>query len=192
MKILREVGIAVLIAVAIFILLRFNVQGYTVQYSSMLPNIEEGQWVMVNKASYFFSDPQRGDVVVFDPPISSKAPFIKRIIGLPSDTVEVKDNEVFVNGIPLNEEEYVMAEPNYEMPVKQVPQNEYFVLGDNRNNSNDSHNGWTVPRDDIVGKAWFTYWPLDRLGMIEHHSYPELLGAGKQSALASQSIGGMP
>ena len=189
MKILREVGIAVLIAVAIFVFLRFNVQGYTVQYSSMLPNIEEGQWVMVNKAGYFFSDPQRGDVVVFDPPISSKYPFIKRVIGLPGDTVEVKNNNVFVNGIPLEEGDYIMATANYEMPAKEVPETEYFVLGDNRNSSNDSHNGWTVPRDDIVGKAWFTYWPLNRLGMIEHHSYPELIGPDEQEIMVSQSIG---
>jgi signal peptidase I len=187
MKIFREVGIAILIAVAIFVFLRFNVQGYTVQYSSMLPSIEEGEWVMVNKASYFFSDPQRGDVVVFDPPISSKYPFIKRVIALPSDTVEIKDGKVFINGIPL-EEKYIMAPPNYEMPAEKMPEKHYFVLGDNRNNSNDSHNGWTVPRDDIIGKAWFTYWPANKWGVVKHYSYPELLGAGGQE-IVLQSLG---
>jgi signal peptidase I len=110
---------------------------------------------------------------------------------LPGDTVEVKDKQVFINGIPLEEGEYIMAVVNYKMPAREVPENEYFVLGDNRNNSNDSHNNWTVPRDDIVGKAWFTYWPLNGLGLIEHHSYPELIGAGEQEIMVSQSIGGI-
>lgn len=176
MKIFREIGITVLIAVAIFALLRLNVQGYTVQHSCMLPNIAEGDWVMLNKASYFFSDPQRGDVVVFDPPSNSPFPYIKRIIALPGETVEVTNNKVFINGIPL-EEEYLNESPRYTMPAKTIPPDEYFVLGDNRNNANDSHNGWTASRDNMIGKAWFIYWPPHRWGSVNHYDYPELAGA---------------
>ena len=188
MKIFREVGIAVLIAVAVFAVLQFNVQSYSVRYGSMLPNIKEGDWVMVSKASYFFSDPQRGDVIVFDPPFESPHPYIKRVIGVPGDIIEVKDGKVFVNYISL-EEEYIMAPPNYEMPAKEIPENEYFVLGDNRNNSNDSHGSWTVARGDIIGKASFIYWPVDRWRVTKHYSYQELNGAGNQEIMVSHSIG---
>ena len=128
---------------------------------------------MTSKASYFFSDPQRGDVIIFNPDNGSQFPYIKRVIALPGDTVEVKDNKVFINGIPL-EEEYIMEPPRYTMPAKTIPEGEYFVLGDNRNNSNDSHAGWTVPRENVIGKAWFVYWPLSDLRMVKHYSYPEL------------------
>jgi len=173
MKILREVVITVVIAVAVFLALRVTVQSYTVVMSSMEPNFQEGECIMVNKVNYHSSGPQRGDVIVFNPPFESQHPFIKRVIGLPSDTVEIEDGYVFINGIPL-EEEYIMAPPNYTMPATEVPETEYFVLGDNRNNSNDSHSGWMVPRDNIIGKAWFTYWPPSSLGVVKHYSYSEV------------------
>ena len=192
MKILREVGITVLIAVAVFALLRLTVQSYTVQYTCMLPNIEEGDWVMVNKASYFSSDLQRGDVIVFNPPPpneESPYPFIKRVIGLPGETVEIKDGKVFIDGIPLEEDEYIKERPNYTTQATEVPENEYFVLGDNRNIANDSRNGWTVPRDNIIGRAWFIYWPPSKLGIVKHYRYPELNEAGEQGMMVSQSVG---
>ena len=188
MKILREVGITILIAVAIFVLLRLTVQTYTVVMSSMEPNFQEGECIMVNKVSYHSSGPHRGDVIVFNPPFDSTHPFIKRVIGLPGDTVEIKDGKVFINGIPLGEE-YLMAPPNYAMPATEVPENEYFVLGDNRNNSTDSHTGWTVPRDNIIGKAWFTYWPPSRWGVVKHYSYLGLLGTEGQGIVLCQSFG---
>jgi len=173
MKILREVGIAVLIAAAVFGILQLNVRSYTVHYTSMLPNVEESDWIMVNRASYAFGEPQRGDIIVFDTPFQSPRPFIKRIIGLPGELVEVRDGSVFINGTAL-QETYTREPPNYVMEAEQIPDGEYFVLGDNRNNSNDSRYGWTVPRDNIIGKAWFTYWPPGRLGSIKHYRYPEL------------------
>jgi len=188
MKILREVGITILIAVAVFVCLRLTVQSYTVVMSSMEPNFQDGDCIMVNKVSYRSSGPQRGEVIIFDPPFSSEYPYIKRVIGLPGETVEIKDEKVFIDGVPL-EEEYIMAPPNYTMPSQEVPENEYFVLGDNRNNSNDSHNSWTVPRDNIIGKAWFTYWPPNKWGVVKHYSYPEFYGAGEQETMVSHSLG---
>jgi signal peptidase I len=187
-KIFREVAITVLIALAVFAVLRLTVQSYTVVMSSMEPNFYQGDCIMVNKVCYHSSGPQRGDVVVFDPPFDSAHPYIKRVIGLPDDTVEIRDGQVFINGIPL-EEEYVMAPPDYTMSPIEVTENEYFVLGDNRNNSNDSHTGWMVPRDNIIGRAWFVYWPPSRWRVVKHHSYPELNGAGEQEMMVTQSLG---
>jgi len=185
MKIFREVGITILIAVAVFVVLQLTVRAYTVQYTCMLPNIEEDEWIMVNKVSYRFSAPQRGEVIVFNPPFNSPHPFIKRVIGLPGEIVEIKDGSVFVNGIALDEE-YVSAPPNYAMPATGVPENEYFVLGDNRNNSNDSHTGWLVPRDNVIGRAWFVYWPASRWRVVKHYGYPELNGANEQEMMVPQ------
>jgi len=189
MKILREVVITILIAVAVFALLRFTVQSYTVVMSSMKPTFEEGECIMVNKMSYRSSGPQRGDVIVFNPPFDSQFPFIKRVIGLPGETVEVKDGKVFIDGIPLEEDEYIMELPDEPMPAQEIPENEYFVLGDNRTNSNDSRNNWTVPQDNIIGKAWFTYWPPSRLKVVKHYSYLELNEAVEQEMMASHAFG---
>jgi len=174
-KIIRDITITILIALAMFIGLRFAIEGYTVRYVCMVPSINDGDWIIVNKASYFSSDPQRGDVIVFEPPekVHSDYPFIKRVIGLPGDTIEIKDGKTIINGIPLVED-YLRENPTYVMDEKYIPLKEYFVLGDNRNNANDSHSWGTVPRDNMIGKAIITYWPISEWSKTKHYSYPEL------------------
>jgi len=189
MKILREVVITVVIAAAVFALLRLTVQSYTVVMSSMEPNFQQGDCIMVSKVSYHSSGPQRGDVIIFNPPFDSQFPFIKRVIGLPGEIVEIKDGKVSINGTTLEEDEYIAAQPNYTMSATQVPENEYFVLGDNRNNSTDSSQGWTVPRNNIIGRAWFVYWPPSKLGGVKHYRYPELSEAGEQEMAVNYSFG---
>jgi len=131
---------------------------------------------MVSKATYFFHEPQRGDIIVLRSP-QNNSDLIKRIIALPGDTVEIRDNTVFINGTPLVEP-YTLEPPNYIVPPQEIPTGNYFVLGDNRNNSSDSHRGWTAPRKNIVGKAWITYWPPYRWDTIEHYK----LNANTQAA----------
>jgi len=189
MKILREVGITVLIAVVVFVCLRLTVQSYTVVMSSMEPTFQQGDCIMVNKLSYRSGGPQRGDVIVFNPPFESEFPFIKRVIGLPGETVEITNGMVTINGTPIGEDQYIAERPDYTMLALKIPVDEYFVLGDNRNNSNDSHNGWTVPRENIIGKAWFIYWPPSKLGVVKHYSYPALTETVVQGTIVRHSFG---
>lgn len=170
----REVLITVILALIIFFIARATIQTYVVIMSSMEPNFHEGQRVVVNKAVYFFSEPERGDVIIFEEPTGRQDDFIKRVIALPGDTIEVKDNAVYVNGVKL-EEPYIVSPPRYTMEKKKVPEDSYFVMGDNRNNSNDSHSGWFAKREDIHGKAWLITWPLSDWGTVPDYPLDEQL-----------------
>ena len=124
-----------------------------------LPEFElEGERLIVNKVVYNLHRPERGDVIVFNPPNNQKADYVKRIIGLPGETIEIKDGDVYIDGEPISES-YIKASPKYTFSPLTIPDDEYFVLGDNRNNSNDSHNGWTVEEESIIGKTWLAIWP---------------------------------
>jgi signal peptidase I len=140
----------------------------------MKPNFHQGQRLLVNKATYYLHTPERGDVIVFHPPSDGQADYIKRVVGLPGESVEIREGKVYIylNGQPftLDEGAFVEAAPDYRMTLRKIPENQYFVLGDNRNNSNDSHNGWTVQEEDIVGKAWILMWPPDEWGLVPHFS----------------------
>lgn len=134
--------------------------------ASMEPTLQSGEFVIVNKLSYFFGEPEIGDIIVFHFPRDPDQEYIKRVIGLPGDRVEVKNGEVFVNNSVLIED-YIAASPVYNN-VWEVPADALFVLGDNRNNSSDSHNWGTVPLDYVIGKATFIYWPPTEWGILDH------------------------
>jgi signal peptidase I len=157
---LKELALTIGLALVIFLLLRIIIQSSEVFDISMQPTLIEGQRLIVIKT--FFS-PQHGDIVVLYPPYEKERQYVKRLIGLPGDTVEVKKGQVYINQVAL-EEPYIKAAPTYTMALKKLAEDEYFVLGDNRNNSSDSHFGWTVTRREIVGKAWLRFWPLNKFG----------------------------
>ena len=182
---LREILGPIFLAVVIFLILQATMQSFVVVGSSMKPSLYEGQRLLINKAVYSFHEPEWGDVIVFEPPNNRQADYIKRIIALPGDTVEIKVGVVYVNGSPLNEP-YIKDQPSYTLHPKEVPENDYFVLGDNRNNSNDSHNGWTVPRQNIIGKAWLSIWPPRQWGVVTSYELAEQLtnSSPKQTAEA--------
>ena len=150
---------------------------------SMEPTLEVYDRLIIEKLSYRFRTPERGDVVVFNPPQTLKAQnvlkdkdkdtaFIKRVIGLPGETIEVKMGRVYVNGTPLREK-YIEEEPQYDYGPVTVPEDQYLVLGDNRNNSYDSHYWGFVPREKLIGRAWVRFWPLNRVGSLDEEPlYP--------------------
>ena len=171
----RQIMVVVLVAVGVFFLLQTTIQSFVVVGSSMTPSYEDGQRLLVNKVFYRFGEPEMGDVIVFHPPTSRRVDYIKRIIAGPGDMVEIRGGVVYVNDVAISES-YISAYPSYTMSQKRIPENEYFVLGDNRNNSNDSHNGWTVEREGIIGKVWISIWPL---GLTPDYNLREQLAAAK-------------
>lgn len=166
--ILREIAETVILALVIFLLLRtVFIQNFRVEGSSMEPNFHNGQFLLVNKLSYRLGEPQRGDVIVFRYPRDPSRDFIKRIIGLPGETVEVRNNEIVVNGEHI--EDLATVNPaNYVSSPVTVGPDELFVLGDNRSNSSDSHSWGMLPMDDVIGKVILSYWPPKDWGLIRH------------------------
>jgi len=175
-SLIREVLITAGLAVFIFLLLQTTIQSSIVDGSSMEPSLEDGQRLIVVKATYHFTDPERGDIVIIRPPPAPHKMWVKRIIGLPGDTIEVKNKTVFVNGVSL-EEPYIKERPRYPMAPFKVPEDNYFVLGDNRNDSTDSHYGWTVSRDKIIGQVWLRIWPVTEMGIVPGYPISEALEA---------------
>lgn len=168
----------IVFAVAIFLFIYLLVlQPHKIKGASMEPNFPNGEYLLTDKVTYRFNEPQRGDVIVFNAPGQKSEEFIKRIIALPGENISIKENSVFINNKKLKEE-YISGDLNTaagsflkEEDEMQIPADKYFVLGDNRPFSSDSRAWGLVPKESITGRAWLIYWPPQSMGAIEKVRY---------------------
>jgi signal peptidase I len=203
---LEIVETLVLTLVIYLVIHNFVAQPFEVEQQSMVPTVNPGEYVLIDKISPRFNDYQRGDIVVFQPPEGfgqGGVPFIKRVIGTPGDTVSLENGRVFVQqpgGSPVRiEEPYVVHTISNEVAATlpkdaagttswTVPAGTYFVMGDNRPDSQDSRFFGVVDRELIVGRAWLRYFPLDRVGFVGHPTYAGLSAAAYERAGSSATI----
>jgi signal peptidase I len=163
---LKDVLETLVLALVLFVSVNVISARIRVDGESMVPTLQTGEYVIVNRLSYRLGTPQRGDIIVFHFPRDPQEEYIKRVIGLPGDEVEVTNGIVSINGQALNET-YLDTKTNY-IGSWRIPEGQLFVLGDNRNNSSDSHDWGTVPMSYVVGKAVLVYWPPPDWGFIYH------------------------
>lgn len=154
----------VLLALVLYLLIDSVVARVRVENISMKPTLQPGEFILVNKLAYRLGDLGHGDIIVFHYPQNPAEDYIKRIIGLSGDLIRVENGSVYVNGQAL-EESYIAAPPGYSGEWK-VPENSVFVLGDNRNQSSDSHSWGFVPVENIIGRALVIYWPPNSLQVL--------------------------
>ena len=171
---IKENSITVAIALTLALVIRlFIAEPRYIPSESMFPTLETGDRLVVEKIGYKLHPPNKGDIIVFQPPemlrlignFDKSQAFIKRAIAIAGETIAVKDGVVYVNERPLNED-YIAAPPEYELIPVTVPEGQLFVMGDNRNNSNDSHIWGFLPTDNAIGHAVFRFWPLKRIGTV--------------------------
>jgi signal peptidase I len=162
---LREIIETLALTLLIFLVIRFVLQSYHIEGTSMQPGLATGEYVFINKVAYTFRTPERGDVIVFHFPRDTTQDLIKRVIGIPGDTIKTDRVHVWVNNTQLNEP-YISTPLNPSAQTWKVPPNDYFVLGDNRPASYDSRNWDFVPKDYIIGKAIMVFWPLQAVHFI--------------------------
>jgi len=171
-----EITKIVIIALVIVVPIRYFIfQPFFVRGQSMEPNFENGDYLIIDEISYRFSDPQRGEVIVFDFPNNPSQRYIKRIIGLPGETIEIKDGNVSIfnkEGSQVLDESSYLLDVNTKGNLKvALDENEYFVLGDNRFSSSDSRRWGPVKKEDIIGKVFMKAWPFAVLAKIELPNY---------------------
>lgn len=165
----KVLAIALVVALVVRV---FIAEPRYIPSNSMDPTLHIGDRLLIDKVSYRWQTPHRGDIVVFNPPASLVSlgygggqAFIKRIVGEPGDTLRVSQGQVWLNGEPLAET-YLLAPPRYEMKPVTVPPDAVFVLGDNRNDSNDSHVWGPLPQANLIGRARLRFWPFSRIGTV--------------------------
>ena len=168
----------IVFAVGIFFFIYLLImRPHKISGQSMMPNFQDGEYLLTEKVTYYTRNPQRGDVVVFMPPVSTTDEFIKRVIGLPGERIMVEDGHVFINDKQLSEsyiKSDVMTTGGTFLSDGQeytVPEGEYFVLGDNRPNSSDSRYWGPITKKVMTGRAWISYWPVSLAGVVKKPSY---------------------
>jgi signal peptidase I len=170
-SLLREALETILLTLIIFLALNTATGRFQVRGSSMEPTLHDGQYLVISKLTYWVHPPERGDVIVFRPPNNPADDYIKRVVGLPGEQVEIRDGAILVEGALL-EEPYI-ANPGSYSGTWKLEDKEHFVLGDNRNNSSDSHSWGVLPQENIVGRAWLCYWPPEEWGLVAHYTFLE-------------------
>jgi len=164
LKLVLETLQTVVLALVLYVMIDSVVARVRVENISMLPTLQSGEFILVNKLAYRFSDVKRGDIIVFHFPQNPHEDYIKRVIGVPDDVIDIHDNQVWINNQQLAEA-YIASEPQYSGTWK-VPKDSLFVLGDNRNQSSDSHSWGFVPYTNIVGRAQVIYWPFSEIRLL--------------------------
>lgn len=175
-EVAKVLGTSIVLALGIR---TFIAQAFYIPSQSMEPTLEVNDRLIVEKVSYYFREPERGEIVVFQAPetaisncrlpAGAREDFIKRVVGLPGEQVEVRDGQLLINGSALPEP-YVAQPANYTWGPETIPENSYLVLGDNRNNSCDGHVWGALPQSNLVGRAAFRFWPVGRIGGIDNNS----------------------
>ncbi len=180
-SVLLEIVETILLAALIFFGTRLLVQNFRVDGPSMSPNLTGAEFLLVNKLSYLASDPKRGDIIVFRSPRNPDEDLVKRVVGLPTEVVEIRGEQVFVDGQVVDESKYFSGQIGRDTLAQRVPEGAYFVMGDNRLQSRDSRDIGAVPRDAIVGQVLLVYWPFDEFGLLPDAS-PTLAPAPQRAA----------
>jgi signal peptidase I len=165
---LRSIIEIFVLTAIIFLIVNTAIGRFQIQGPSMQPNLQEGERVIVDKISYSLLPPQRGDIIVFDG--HGSVDLIKRIIALPGETIEIQGGQVFINGAVLDEP-YLEHPTSSDVQAQQVATDHYFVMGDNRGNSQDSRTFGPIPTKEIVGRAWIIYWPPTNWSIVPHFNY---------------------
>lgn len=166
-RLLLETIETILLALFLFLAINFVSARIRVDGNSMQPNFHDGDYVVVNRLAYRTGEIVRGDVVVFPAPNNPELDYIKRVIALPGDLIAIYNGAVVVNGVTI-EEDYLLEPQVGNYAERIVPEGMVFVMGDNRNNSDDSRNWGFLPIDQIIGRAAFRYWPFSDMGMVAH------------------------